>query len=291
MLEQPKLMIVDTHVHIWEMPPIAPIGPSAPNFNSKPKAHGNAELQLADMDANGVDKTVLVQTSFSTWDNEYVAASAIKHPERFVSMGLVDPMDDRNVAQAIYWMDERNMQGFRFHPQYYSEVDILKRPENDAMFKAIEQREGIVQIHNRPEHAHQLDYVAAKYPGITWLIDHMMYPEPNMVPDWEAYKPVLALAKHDNLLMKISDIHNRSESDEQPFTDMHDVIKMSIDAFGIDRVMWGTGYPGYHRVENGWLSLEDELKLVREGFDWLTAEERDKYLGENAMRVWSWNSE
>ena len=59
-------MIVDTHVHIWEMPPIAPIGPSAPNFISKPKAHGNAELQLADMDANGVDKTVLVQTSFST---------------------------------------------------------------------------------------------------------------------------------------------------------------------------------------------------------------------------------
>jgi predicted TIM-barrel fold metal-dependent hydrolase len=112
-------MIVDTHVHIWEMPPIAPIGPSAPNFTSKPTAHGNAELQLADMDANGVDKTVLVQTSFSTWDNEYVAAAGIKYPDRFVSMGLVDPMDDRNAAQAVYWMDEREMQGFRFHPQYY----------------------------------------------------------------------------------------------------------------------------------------------------------------------------
>ncbi len=287
----PRPTIVDTHVHIWEMPPIAPIGPSAPNFTSKPKAHGNAELQLADMDANGVDKTVLVQTSFSTWDNEYVAASAIKYPDRFVSMGLVDPMDARNSAQAVYWMDERQIQGFRFHPQYYSDVDILKRPENDAMFKAIEQREGIVQIHNRPEHAHQLDYVAAKYPGITFLIDHMMYPEPNMAPNWDQYKPVLALASHENVLMKISDIHNRSESDQHPFADMHDVIKMAIDAFGIDRVMWGTGYPGYHRVEHGWLSLADELKLVREGFDWLSQEERDRYLGENAMRVWNWNRE
>jgi predicted TIM-barrel fold metal-dependent hydrolase len=281
--------VVDTHVHIWEMPPIAPIGPSAPNFTSKPKAHGNAELQLADMDSNGVDKTVLVQTSFSTWDNEYVAASAIKYPDRFVSMGLVDPMNDKNAEQAVYWMDERKMQGFRFHPQYYSEVDILLRPENDAMFEAIEQREGIVQVHNRPEHAHQFDYVAGKYPGITWLIDHMIYPEPNMAPDWAAYKPVLALAKHDNVLMKISDIHNRSESDEHPFSDMHDVIKMAMDAFGIDNVMWGTGYPGYHRVEHGWLSLADELKLVREGFDWLTEEERDKYLGGNAMRVWDWS--
>ena len=283
-------MIVDTHVHIWEMPPIAPIGPSAPNFTSKPDAHANAELLLEDMDENGVDKTVLVQTSFSTWDNEYVAASAIKYPDRYVSMGLVDPLDDSNSQQAIYWMDERKMQGFRFHPQYYSDVDILKRPENDDMFRAIEQRSGIVQIHNRPEHAHQLDYAAAKYPGITWLIDHMMYPEPGMAPDWDVYRPVLALAAHPNVHMKISDIHNRSES-EFPFADMHDVVKMAIDAFGIDRCMWGTGYPGYHRVAHGWLSLEDELRLVSEGFDWLSADEREKYLGENAMHIWNWDNE
>jgi predicted TIM-barrel fold metal-dependent hydrolase len=55
--------------------------------------------------------------------------------------------------------------------------------------------------------------------------------------------------------------------------------------------MWGTGYPGYHRVEHGWLSLADELKLVREGFDWLTSQERAKYLGENALRIWDWNRE
>jgi L-fuconolactonase len=269
------------------MPPIAPIGPSAPNFTSKPSAHGNAELLLKDMDANGVDKTVLVQTSFSTWDNEYVAASALKYPDRFVSMGLVDPMDDNNAEIAVRWMDERGMQGFRFHPQYYSEVDILLRPENQKMFQEIEKRSGIVQIHNRPEHAHQFDYVAGKYAGITWLIDHMMYPEPSMGPSYEEYQSVLELAKHPNAMMKISDIHNRSVK-EFPFNDMHDVIKRAIDAFEIDRCMWGTGYPGYHRVEHGWLSLEDELRLVREGFDWLTPEERNKYLGENAMKVWNW---
>ena len=283
-------MIVDTHVHIWELPPIAPIGPSAPNFTSKPKAHANAELLLEDMDAHEQEKTVLVQTSFSTWDNEYVAASAIKYSDRFVSMGLIDPMDDNNAVDAARWMDERKMQGFRFHPQYYSDVDILKRPENYAMFKAIEDRSGIVQIHYRPEHAHQLDYAAAKYPGITWLIDHMMYPEPNMGPGWDVYKPVLELAKHDNVMMKISDIHNRSEG-EFPFTDMHDVIKMAFEAFGVERCLWGTGYPGYHRVENGWLSLADELKLVCEGFDWLTADEIAKYLGDNAMGVWNWDNE
>ena len=260
-------MIVDTHVHIWEMPPIAEIGPSAPNFTSRPDVHGNAELLLADMDANGVDKTVLVQTSFSTWNNEYVAASAIKYPERFVSMGLIDPMDNNNAQTAVYWMQERQVQGFRFHPQYYKNVDILKRAQNEPMFNCIEERSGIVQVHNQPEHAHQLDYVASKYPGITWLIDHMMYPDPVMAPTWDAYKPVLELASHPNIFIKISDVHNRSAGGF-PFIDMHGAVKMAIDAFGIDRCLWGTGYPGHHRVDNGWLSLEEELRLVREGFDW-----------------------
>jgi L-fuconolactonase len=281
-------MIVDTHVHIWEMPPIAPIGSSAPNFTSKPTAHGNAELLLEDMDTNGVDKTVLVQTSFSTWDNEYVATSAIRYPDRFVSMGLINPLADDNAALVEYWMDTYGMQGFRFHPQYYSNVDILKRTENDTMFRQIEQRSGIVQIHNRPEHAHQLDFVAARFPGITWLIDHMMYPTPEMAPDWDEYRPVLALARHGNVFMKISDIHNRS-IDEFPFLDMHHVVKLAIDAFGIERCIWGTGYPGYHRVEHGWLSLRDELRLVLEGFDWLTSNEQAKLLGQNAMDVWNWD--
>jgi L-fuconolactonase len=279
-------MIVDTHVHIWEMPPIAPIGPTAPSFTSLPTEPATAELLIDDMDANGVDKTILVQTSWSTWDNGYVADSANKHPDRFASMGMVDPLADDNAEIAVGWMDEHGMAGFRFHPDYYPDVEILKRPENDAMFTEIEKRSGILQIHNRPGNAHQLDYVAKKYPGITWLIDHMMYPMPEMVPSWDEYRPVLALANHENVHIKISDVHSRSNG-EFPFTDMHDVVKMAIDAFGIDRCLWGTGYPGYLRVKHGWLTLEDEIRLVREGFDWLTPGEHAKMLGDNAMRIWT----
>ena len=283
-------MIVDTHVHIWEMPPIAPIGPTAPNWTSEPTESGNAELLIDDMDANGVDKTVLVQTSWSTWDNGYIADSATKYPDRFASMGLIDPLANDNAEKAVYWMDERGMAGFRFHPDYYPDVEILKRPENAEMFSQIEQRSGIVQIHNRTGNAHQLDYAAAKYPGITWLIDHMMYPVPEMAPGWDEYRPVLALAGHDNVHIKISDVHGRSDG-VFPFADMHDVVKMAVDAFGIERCLWGTGYPGHHRVDHGWLSLEDELRLVREGFNWLTPDEQAKLLGDNAMRIWDWDDE
>ena len=285
-------MIVDTHVHVWEIPPIAPIGPTAPRWTSLPTEPATAELLIEDMDANGVDRTVVVQTSFSTWDNGYVADAAKRFPDRFVAQGMVDPLDPDNVNQAIYWMEERGMTGFRFHPGYYltedpAEGEILTKPENAAMFEAIQERHGIVQIHCPAEYAGQMDIAVARYPEITWLIDHMMYPLPEMAANsWEDYRPVLNLARHPNVLIKISDVHSRSH-EEFPHADMHEVVKLSINEFGIDRCMWGTGYPGYHRTEHGWPTLAGELRIVREGFDWLTDAERDLLLGDNAARIWN----
>lgn len=284
-------MIVDTHVHIWEIPPIAPVGPTAPRWSSVPTSPATAELLLEDMDANGVDRSVIVQTSFSTWDNGYVADAAKRYPDRFAAQGLIDPLDPDNASQAAYWMDERGMTGFRFHPGYYltedpAEGEILTKPQNAPMFEAIQARRGIVQIHCPADYAGQMDAAVARYPQITWLIDHMMYPLPEMAADgWAAYRPVLDLARHPNVLIKISDVHNRSDEDF-PYADMHEVVKMAIGAFGIDRCMWGTGYPGHYRTDHGWPTLADELRIVREGFDWLTAGERSLLLGDNAARVW-----
>ena len=50
--------------------------------------------------------------------------------------------------------------------------------------------------------------------------------------------------------------------------------------------MWGTGYPGAQRVKNGWPTLADELRLVREGYDWLTDAEKARVWGGTAAAVW-----
>jgi L-fuconolactonase len=98
----------------------------------------------------------------------------------------------------------------------------------------------------------------------------------------------LALAKHGKVLIKISDIHGRSKQ-PYPYRDMHDIVKRIVAAFGIDRCMWGTGYPGTrHRLKAKWPTLADELRLVREGFDFLSDSDRAKLLGENARKVWGW---
>ena len=280
-------MTIDAHMHIWELPPIAPVGPTAPSWTSIHDVAGNLQLLIDDLDANDVHGAVLVQSSGATWDNSYIARSANTDRDRFRAIGLLDPLDPNNAVHANLWMTQWNIDGFRFHPDYYPDCDILTLPQNARLWETLDRLGAIVKIHNRTPNAHQLDTVAPQHPGISWIIDHMMYPEPHMSPATDGeYSQVLQLARHDNVYMMISDIHNRSAETALPFRDMHEFVSAAIDAFGIDRCMWGTGYPGYHRVDAGWLTLADELRLVRAGFDWLTPDEHDRLLSGTAAELY-----
>ena len=279
-------MIVDTHVHVWEIdPPRYPVGPTAPNWTSEPDEPGTAEELLEDMDANGVDRSVLVQTSWSTWDNGYIADSTARFPDRFIGHGLIDPQDEAgNAETARYWMEERGLAGFRFHPMYYPEEEVLTTDGNRAMWEVLAARDAVIQFHTSPPFAGQIAEIARRHPHMKLLIDHMGYPRLEEGP--EPWAPIVALAKLPNLFVKVSDVKGRSLTREFPFADTHPYVRALVDAFGAERCLWGTGYPGAHRTRHGWLSLGEELRLVREGFDFLTGAQRDRILGGTAAEVW-----
>jgi predicted TIM-barrel fold metal-dependent hydrolase len=277
-------MIVDTHVHVWEIdPPKYPIGPTAPNWTAMPDEPGTADELLADMDAHGVDWAVLVQTSWSTWDNGYIADSVARFPNRFVGHGLIDPQDPDNATQTRYWMKERGLVGFRFHPMYYPDEKILLLPHNQALWEELAALNAIIQFHLRPEFADQVAVIAERYPHMRLILDHMGYPQ--IRQGEKAFQPIVDLARFDNVYLKLSDVAGRSEQDF-PYEDVHPYIKMLLKAFGAVRMVWGTGYPGHHRLKHNWPALDEELRLIREGLPFLTAAQVDRILSGTAAEIW-----
>lgn len=276
--------VVDTHVHIWAIdPPRYPVGPTAPGWKTLPDEPGTAEELLAEMDANGVDWAVLVQTSWSTWDNGYIADSVARYPHRFVGHGLIDPQDPNNAAQARYWVKERGLAGFRFHPMYYPGQKILLTPENGPLWEEIAALDVVIQFHLRAADADQVAAIARRYPHLRLIVDHMGYPEVDA--GMEAFRPILELARYENVYIKLSDIKGRSRQ-PFPFPDVHPYIRALLDAFGADRAVWGTGYPGHHRLRHNWLTLADELRLIREGLPFLSEAQRERILGGTAVELW-----
>ena len=49
--------------------------------------------------------------------------------------------------------------------------------------------------------------------------------------NWAAYRPVLDLARHPNIMMKISDVHNRSAMGF-PHHDMKGCVQLAVGCFG-----------------------------------------------------------
>lgn len=277
-------MIVDTHVHVWEIdPPRYPIGPTAPNWTSLPDEPGTAAELIADMDANGVDWSVLVQTSWSTWDNGYIADSVQAYPDRFVGHGLLDPLDEDNARLVSYWVQERGLVGFRFHPMYYKDVEVLALDANRPLWEEIERVEAVVQLHMRAADARQVAEIATRHPSIRLIIDHLGYP--NVEEQAAQFDPIVELARFPNMYYKLSDVKGRSK-EAFPFTDVHPFVEKLHNAFGAERTVWGTGYPGYHRQKHNWLSLADELRLIREGLPFLSVADKDRILGGTAAEIW-----
>ena len=276
-------MIVDTHVHIWEISDKYPVGPTAPTWNSYPDEPGTAEELLADMDAEGVDWTVLVQTSWSTWDNGYIADSVVRYPDRFVGHGLIDPQDPDNAEQVRYWIRERGLVGFRLHPMYYPDEKILLTEQNGPMWEEIVALDAVIQFHLRPEDADQVAAIARRYPNIVLILDHMGYPQ--IGRPLADYQLVLDLARFDNVFFKLSDVAGRSQK-VHPYEDVHPYIEAALGVFTARRTVWGTGYPGHHRVKHKWPTLVDELRLIREGLPFLTDGDIERILGGTAAEIW-----
>ena len=278
-------MIVDTHVHVWEIdPPKYPVGPTAPTWNSYPDEPGTADELLAEMDAHAVDWTVLVQTSWSTWDNGYIADSVERFPDRFIGHGLIDPEDPDNADQVRYWIKERGLVGFRFHPMYYPDEKILLTQQNGPMWEEIAALDAIIQFHLRAAFADQVAVIAQRYPHLRLILDHMGYPE--VGAEETAFQPIVELAGYDNVHLKLSDVAGRSEQGF-PYADVHPFIEKLLSVFGAERTVWGTGYPGHHRQKHNWPSLAQELQLIREGLPFLTADDKDQILGGTAAQIWN----
>ena len=277
-------MIVDTHVHVWEIdPPRYPVGPTSPNWSSYPDEPGTADELLAEMDTNGVDWTVLVQTSWSTWDNGYIADSVERFPNRFIGHGLIDPQDPNNAEQIRYWIKDRGLVGFRFHPMYYPDEKILLTRQNEPMWEEIASLDAVIQFHLRAEFADQVAVIADRYPSLKLILDHMGYPQVNA--DETEFQPIIDLARYDNICLKLSDVAGRSSQDF-PYRDVQPFIEKLLGAFGAERIVWGTGYPGHHRLKHNWPTLDQELRLVREGLPFLTDAQQERILGGTAAEIW-----
>src|SRR5439155_6799300 len=167
------LMIVDTHVHVWSTD--AARYPWQPTLAHVPIPAYAAPVEelVAAMDDAGVGHAVLVQPSVYGWDNGYLCDCLDRWPDRFAGICLIDPDAADPGKELDHWCGERGCQGVRLNIIRQPDPSWLAAPRQDRFWRAVEALGLGVSMHMDLGHAPLVARLAARHPGVTFMIDYL----------------------------------------------------------------------------------------------------------------------
>lgn len=267
-------MIVDTHVHVW--PP--DVRPGPPLHHAGP---ATARELTAELDAAGVDAAVLVTPRALGTDNSYLLEAARNHPERCLSViGLVGHRGPGAAERLRRAAADERLVGIRFHPCFEPELDLTEA--SLATFWETAAGLGLVVcLHVDPGQEGQVAWLAERYPALRQVVDHLgraRVGEGTRAPAWRTF---LGLARFPNVHVKISSIpwllrDGRGATEIEPF------ISAAVDAFGAERLVWGSDWPLIAGLGSLYAA---SLEPVRSGCAFLSEADRAAILGGTALRL------
>ncbi|MBX6748705.1 MAG: amidohydrolase [Micromonosporaceae bacterium] len=240
------MSIIDIHPHVIAADtaryPLAPLGGTVSGWAaSRPVT---TEQLLALMDANGVDKAVLVQASTAYgYDNSYVADSSAAHPDRLLAVGCFDPLAADAPDRLAYWVQERGLVGARLFTTGSTmpdQADWLCSPTTFPFWKAAAELNVPVCVQMRLPAADDLRTVLERFPDTRVVLDHMAYPPIEDGQEAEAAQTLCSLAGYPNLFLKLT-IRNTSLLAKVAAPEQF--LEPLLAAFGSSRIAWGSNFP------------------------------------------------
>ncbi len=192
----------------------------------------------------GVDKATLVQIG-GIYDNSYLIESMRRFPGRFSVVGMVDTDRPDSPERLEEWV-KQGVESIRLGPTVRSAgSDPLAIWRKAAELGIVVSCQGsAVELFASPD----FESTIKELPGLKIIIEHLGGGGEDTTPPHDTYKKVLALAQYPNTFMKVpglGELCPRPMPFRQPFPfeNIPPLIEMAIDAFGPQRLMWGSNFP------------------------------------------------
>jgi len=259
--------MIDAHVHLWRLGQNDCTWPTA----EEAAIHRDVELAelVAVLDANGIDRAVLVQSQESPRDTDWLLGIA-RDSDRLG--GVVGWADLRDAASVAARAADPLLVGLRPMVQDRA-ADWYDDPALDAGFAAMAGRGLALDALIRPRHLPSLARLAMRHPELAIVIDHAAKPEgASGLAAWRAAIAPLAACGHVHV--KLSGLLN-----EVPEETIPETVALLLALFGPERLLWGSDWPVLTMAGRyaGWLGMARDL---------IPAGDREAVFGGNAMRVY-----
>jgi L-fuconolactonase len=271
-------LLIDSHVHVWKHDPAFPFAQGA----HPPSDDAAVETLLELMQANGVDRTVLIQVIHYRWDNSYLANVLKRYPGRFKAVCRVNPKDPKASDQLSRLTEEQGFHGVRISPGAGAEGDWIRGSLMPLLWRRCVQLKVPMTILTPVTRLPDLVPLIEQNPELIVVIDHMADSPLDKPNDLEL---LTNLASYPKVFVKISHMWSISKQ-AYPYRDTNEQVKRLYRSFGAKRLMWGTDWPICLKQ----LSYREAVDLFRNYLDFIPEEDHEQILYKTVQRVWPFGS-
>jgi L-fuconolactonase len=299
--------LFDTHAHLiaddWDRYPARPFTPDLP-MPDRPGYSVTADALIAMMNAHDVSRACLVQRGHVYgYDNSYILDSARAHPGRLHPVLILDTQDPATAPTYRELVKTAHVAGFRMANArpWLLDTAWMSSPSAMEVWKACADlgtpMTMIIFMNQLPYMLPLVKIIARMFPDLPILLDHGAMPfgmtqyevklaqdngEPVVMPTAPHFgidRTIAIFEDVPNVHFKITEI-NMERLTSVGVRAAH-IVRRMVDSFGPDRLMWGS--------DVGQSMLWDytqKTAMARAAADFLTDDERRKFLHDNAERVY-----
>lgn len=274
--------MIDAHQHFWHFDPHEypwineKLAPLRRNF-----LPSDLEPELA---AVGFEGCIAVQARSSLAESRWLLSLADSAP---IIKGVVGWVDLRSGTV------DKDLAELARHPRFVGVRHVLQdEPDDQFMFQRDFQR-GLGKLQD-----YQLTYdllifphqlpaalaLAGLFPHQPLVVDHLAKPtirDATLSPWREQMRD---LARHKNVFCKVSGLVTEANWNSWQATDFHPYMDVIFEAFGEDRIMFGSDWP----VCLVAASYQQVFAIVHDYFSRHSAAVRQKIFGQNAARFYAY---
>jgi predicted TIM-barrel fold metal-dependent hydrolase len=271
------MKIIDAQVHIWSKTVVPPTGAH------RKVSKFTAEELLAEMDEAGVDAALIHPPS--SWDpdsNALAIEAARKYPGRFAVMGqfALDRPENRELIHG--WRNQPGMMGLRWPFLSEQQQKWLYDGSLDWLWPAVA-KEGLPIAMMGGIFLPKFREIAERHPDLKMILDHCGLNRNGR--DAEAFihlDELLALARLPNVAVKATGAPHYS-TQPYPFRNIQDGLHRIFDAFGPQRMFWGTD------ITRMPCSYRQCVTFFTEELPWLKGRDLENVMGRGLCQWIGWD--
>ena len=246
--------------------------------------HFTPEEAIRLMDEAGINAAVIHPPGWDPGSTEMAFAAVRNYPGRFAIMGAL-PLDRPESRNRIAgWREQPGMLGLR----YGFLGDPARRWLHEGTIEWLwvtAEKAGVPIAMLATDSLPEIGRIAERHPGLRLTIDHLGgRGGTSTLKDAAAmtHMPdLLALAKYPNVAVKATGVPHYS-SEPYPFPALHTFLRQVYDAFGPQRMFWGTDIT---KMPCSWRQC---VTMFTEELPWLKGRDLELVMGEALCAWWGW---